>query len=129
MVLSRLKGFVDSGQRAQRAAWSPFWRGRHDDFARAPWGRHPAPAAPAAAALPKRSDLGTVRALARANGLMVSERGRVQAALLATYDAANRESDEATASALEFAPVAEPESAPPAPTRNRTPRKAKAAVS
>jgi hypothetical protein len=69
-------------------------------------------------ASPKRGDLGAVRAWARENGRNVSERGRIPAALLEAYDAANNGS-----AATEESPAPSVEDATPAVAA--TPRKAR----
>ncbi len=116
-ILADLKGFVSAGQRSSGR------RGRRPGTAalttapRAPRGRRGGTSA-AAGTGPKRGDLGIVRAWARENGHSVSERGRIPAALLEAYDAANSTS----------APVAEtPEASDDAveATTTATPRKAR----
>jgi hypothetical protein len=112
-VLTQLRGFVDSGNRESGR------RGRRSGSATAASGASKAPrgrratGASSAAGGPKRADLGAVRAWARANGMKVSERGRIPAALLSAYDSA------ASAPAAPAAPA----SAPAKAARKRGPRK------
>lgn len=106
-ILTGLKAFVAAGTKSSGR------RGRRPSVAAAA----PAPragrgrrAGAAAASGAKRSDLSAVRAWARATGRAVSERGRIPAALLAAYDAAQNGSTSATADepAASAAPAAAP---------------------
>lgn len=88
-VLAQLKGFVDAGSRETGR------RGRRPDAIAAPSatpkarrGRRAATSAASAGTAPKRGDLGAIRAWARDQGMKVNERGRIPAALLEAYDAA-----------------------------------------
>ena len=132
-VLEQLRSFVEAGTRAGARGRRPL-APASTASARAPRGRRRGTSSSSGTA-PKRGDLGEVRSWARANGMKVSERGRIPAALLEAYDAATKSSGDTSAPATE--PGTEPESAPVAkkssprkraPRAPRAPRKAKAAA-
>jgi hypothetical protein len=118
-ILGELKGFVDAGSRAGAKRGRRPAASSSTPAPRAPRAKRATAAASTPSGAPKRGDLGTVRSWARENGFQVSERGRIPAALLTAYDAANGSS----------APAPEPEAAAATPTpRKRRPRKAAAAA-
>lgn len=111
-VLGDLKGFVDVGSRAGAKRGRRPAAGASAPAQRAPRAKRAATPVSTSPAAPKRGDLGTVRSWARENGHQVSARGRIPAALLTAYDAAN--------GAEASAPAAAP--------RKRRPRKAAASA-
>jgi hypothetical protein len=123
-LLSNLQTFVDSGSRVSGG------RGRRPGAissagAKGARGRRSSTSS-AAPGTGKRSDLGVVRAWARANGHKVNERGRIPGDLLAAYDAAN------DGAAPQPAPEEAPASAPVAAAStgsSRAPRGRRSATS
>jgi hypothetical protein len=113
-VLAQLKEFVDAGNRESgRRGRRPASAAAASAAPKAPRGRRTAPSAASAGTAPKRGDLGAIRAWARDQGMTVNERGRISAALLEAYDAA------------QSAPAPEP--APAAASRKRPGRPRKKA--
>ena len=125
-VLDQLRAFVEAGTRAGGRRGRRSLTPASTASVRSPRGRRRGTSSSSGTA-PKRGDLGEVRSWARANGMKVSERGRIPAALLEAYDAANKAPGDTPAPPTE--PAAKPESAPVAKKtspRKRSPRKAKA---
>jgi hypothetical protein len=125
-VLAQLRSFVDAGHRGGSRRGRRPASNAATASPRTPRSRPAATANSSSPSGPKRGDLPIIRSWAQANGLSVGDRGRIPAAVIEAYDAAQGAPAASPAPAPEA--TSAPASAPVAAATKRRPRKSASAT-